>query len=211
MSIFFSLFSTGISSLFYGLILTAFIMSILYIALKLASKGIVKSLGFYITGPVLFIILWINSTIFCGAWQIKGMVDSMELWLNQQLYGLNGIVDLRESQEIGEELVNNFPILGSFFGLFDFSGNTYENLPSAMADTIRGELNSYMWSSTFWILGAMACAVIVALIFDKGENRKSVSGLSRRESGRYSYGGNDRRSRGRETRYSERRRAYSGR
>lgn len=212
MSIFFNLFSTGFSSLLYGLLITAFLMCVLFFILKMVSKGIVRSLAFYITGPFLFVILWINTTVFCGAWQIKNIVRSMELWLTQQLDGLNGTVDLKQSQEIGEELVDKFPVLGSFFGFFDFSGYSYAQLPSAMAGAINSELNSYMWSSFFWILGALFCASIIVMIFDKGKGRYSVEGNSRRgvrSSRRERYSeGRESMGRRRERVYSDKRRLY---
>ena len=46
MATFFSLLSTGISCIFYGIITTAVIMAILYFILKSLSRGIVKSIPF---------------------------------------------------------------------------------------------------------------------------------------------------------------------
>lgn len=46
MGIFFSILSEGITCLFYGIVITAFIMATLYFILSTLSKGTVRSIPF---------------------------------------------------------------------------------------------------------------------------------------------------------------------
>ena len=59
--IFFSLITTALSSVFYGIIATLVIMAVLYIALMLVCKTVVQTPAFYVVGAVmavLFLLLW---------------------------------------------------------------------------------------------------------------------------------------------------------
>lgn len=206
MSIFFSLFSSALGAVFFGLLITAFLMVLLYFLMQCASKGTVKSLAFYITGPILFLILWFNSSIFCAAWQLKNAVDGIKIWISQHLFGYDGIVDIEISQAVWEAIEKHYPLAKSFFGLADFTGCSYDQLPALIADTMNSELNSLMWRSVFWILGTIACAVIVIMIFDKGRGSDYYGDSRRgRSTSRYDSGY--------ESRYSRNRRdsQYSGR
>ena len=57
--IFFQLFTTAFMSIFYGVVITAAVMAILYFLLRQFNSGIVESVPFYITGAVLFLLLTI--------------------------------------------------------------------------------------------------------------------------------------------------------
>ena len=76
---FFSLLTTAFSCIFYGVITTAVIMSILYFVLKSLSKGIVQSFPFYITGLILAFLLICNLSVLIGAFQVKSTTEAMEL------------------------------------------------------------------------------------------------------------------------------------
>lgn len=168
MDIFISLLSGGISSLLYGLICTGFIMTTIYFLLKNLSKGSIHSIPFFIAGIVLFVALTVNLTTIIGAFMLKGQTTAMQIWLTQQLNGMEQVAGIQDSQYIGEELIENFPLLGCFFNLFDLSGHSYSELPQAFYDLLNDELNGIIWSKTFWSLGFIIAAVLVALYFEKG-------------------------------------------
>ena len=89
-NIFFSLFSTAFSSVFYGIVVTVTVMALLYFALKSVSKGIVQTPIFFVTGIVLAVLLAIQSTLLIGALEAKDATDAAELYLNQLLEGSQG-------------------------------------------------------------------------------------------------------------------------
>lgn len=182
MNIFFSLFSGALSCVFYGLIITLFIVASLYFLLSTASKGIVRSIAFWISMGVLSLLLLVNMSVMVGAFKVKSTTGAMELWLNQRLHEVSGIADIESSQEIGEMLDENFPMLNHYLNLFDFSGTSFRELPTVMADCIRSEMNSQIWSNVLWSLGFIIAAVLISLYFDKGEQYSTTGG--RRGSGR---------------------------
>lgn len=170
MSIFFTLFSGALSSVFYGLVITAFVMATLYFLLSVASKGAVKSIPFYISFILLFFFLWANMSVMVGAFQVKSETETMKIWLQQQLTEFSGLVDGEDSQIIGDALDEHFPILGHYLNLFDFSGHDFEEIPVVMTDAINKTMTGQIWKNILWSLGFILAASLISLYFDKGEN-----------------------------------------
>ncbi|MBE6281985.1 MAG: hypothetical protein E7095_08025 [Bacteroides sp.] len=168
MATFFSLLETGVSCVFYGIIVTAVIMSILYFILKSLSKGIVKSIPFYITGVILAILLVCKFSVVIGAFWVKDSTSSMELSLKQLTENAYGVVNVNESQAIFDMLIDDYPMLGNYLQLADFSGNHVADLALAMPKVVREEMNSVIWTNLLWILIYIVVACVVVMIFDKG-------------------------------------------
>lgn len=179
MGVFFSLFSGAFGCVFYGLIIALFIIVSLYFVLSLLSKGIVRTIPFWISMGVLFVLLFINMSVMVGAFKVKSATGAMEIWLNQQLHTVSGIADIDTSQKVGEMLDDQFPILSHYIDLFDFSGHTFQELPTVMADTIRSEMNSQILKNVLWSLGFIIAATLVSMYFDKGENYNGRSPRTR--------------------------------
>ena len=176
MGIFFSLFSEAFNCVGYGLLIAAFIVATLYFLLSMASKGIVRSIPFWISLVILFFAAWINMSVMVGAIKVNSATTAMEMWLNQHLYNLEGIADIKSSQEIGDLLNNEFPILGSYVNLFDFTGHSLRDLPMAIAEAIRDEMGDQIWSNILWTIAFIAAAVIISLYFDRGDVQYAGSG-----------------------------------
>ena len=171
MGIFFSLFSGALSCIFYGFVITAFVIATLYFLLSMASNGIVRSPAFFISFFILAILLWVNMSVMVGAFQVKSATNAMELRLNQIVEGYYGYVDIQESQEIGDMLDEEFPILNHYLNLFNWSGNSYEDLPELVASGINRQMNQQIWSNILWSLGFIVAAVLISLYFDRGETQ----------------------------------------
>ncbi|MGM9798800.1 MAG: hypothetical protein ACI3ZY_14720 [Parabacteroides sp.] len=163
---FFDLLRFSFSSLFYGVIATASIMAILFFILKTLSEGIVRSIPFYITGVILFILLTSNLTLLIGARQVQSTTESMELYLRQMTEGYQGIVSTNESQQVFDSLVEEFPLLGDYLQLADFGGNDISELPTLMSECIREEMSSFIWNRVWWIIGSIVVACVIAVCFE---------------------------------------------
>ena len=157
--------------MFYGFIITAFIMATLYFVLKSMSQGTVRSIPFWITGPVLTILLLINMSVMMGAFKVKGQTETMEIWLNQRLDDTDETVGVQESQWIGDQLTDEFPLLGCYLNLFDLSGHTTNELPQVFREVINEKMNDVIESRILWSVGFIITAMLIALYFDKGEGR----------------------------------------
>ena len=163
---FFDLLRFSFSSLFYGVIATASIMAILFFILKTLSEGIVRSIPFYITGVILFILLTSNLMLLIGARQVQSTTESMELYLRQMTEGYQGIVSTNESQQVFDSLVEEFPLLGDYLQLADFGGNDISELPTLMSECIREEMSSFIWNRVWWIIGSIVVACVIAVCFE---------------------------------------------
>lgn len=110
--IFFQLFTTAFMSIFYGVVITAAVMAILYFLLRQFNRGIVESVPFYITGAVLFLLLTIQFSLMMGAFDAKSYVDSIEIYVQQLVEGASGLVTAQESQEILDEITSQNHLIG---------------------------------------------------------------------------------------------------
>lgn len=173
MGIFLSILSESITCLFYGIIITAFIMATLYFILSTLSKGAVRSIPFFITGPILALLLMVNMTLLIGAFTVKNETESMRIWMTQRLDGIHGTADLKSSQQVGDMLNEQFPLSGCFLNLFDMSGHPIEELPQVFYEVINEEMNSMIWSRLLWSFGFIVAAMLVALYFDKGDGNRN--------------------------------------
>lgn len=194
--IFFELFTTAFMCIFYGVVITTAIMALLYFILKEIDKNTVRTVPFYCTGVVLFLLLVIQFSLMMGAFEAKSYVDGIEITISRMVEGVSGIVSAEESQKILEEATGGNQLFGLFFNTCNFSGNDYEDLPAVMAETFRSGLNSYIWRRIWWTLGIIVLGIlIISLPNTKGSNRNSKKGNSSRGSSDYrsrrsSYGSN---------------------
>lgn len=164
---FFSLISTAFSSIFYGIVVTAIVMAILYAVLRSLSKGIVQTPVFFITGVVLAVLLVIQFSLMIGAMQAKDAADSAELYLNQLLENSYGTISAQDSQRVLDAVTGEFPLISTYIGIVDLSGNDVHKLPSAMHETMIDFLNSYIWHRVWWILGIIVVAFVIVVCFEK--------------------------------------------
>lgn len=164
---FFSLIGTTISCIFYGIIVTAVVMALLYVVLKTISKGIVQTPIFYITGVVLAMLLTIQFSLMIGAIQAKDAADATEIYLNQLLEDCYGTVSAQDSQQIMDAITDQFPILGNFIDIANFSGHDVSELPEVMHSSIIDYLSAYIWHRVWWILGIIVVACVIAMCFKK--------------------------------------------
>lgn len=169
--IFFSLFSTAISSVFYGIIATAVVMTIIFALLKAISKGIVQTPAFFVTGIILAVLLIVQFSLLIGAVQAKDATDSAGIYLTQLLENQNGTVTAQNSQQIMDAVTDHFPVIGSYLNLADFSGYDVSELPDVMYSTMIEYLNSYIWHRVWWILGFIIVACFIVALF---ENNKTT-------------------------------------
>ncbi len=163
--IFFSLFATAISSIFYGIIATAAVLILLYALLKAMSKDIVQTPVFYFTGIILAFLLIVQFSLLIGAIQAKDTVDSAGIFLTQLLENKYGTVTAQDSQQIMDAVTDNFPIIGSYLNLANFSGHDASELPDVMHNTMIEYLNSYIWHRVWWSLGfiVISCLIVTFL------------------------------------------------
>ena len=163
--IFFSLISTAFSSIFYGFLATLAIMAALYFILRTINQGIVQTPVFYVTGVVLALLLFIQTSLMFGAMQAKDTADAAQEYVSGLIENYQGIVDAKESRQAIDALTDEFPIIGNFVDLTAFYGRSIADLPNSIHATVVNFLNSYIWHRIWWSLGVIVLAIIIAIIF----------------------------------------------
>lgn len=164
--IFFSLIGTAFSSILYGVIVTAVIMALLYVVLKAISRGIVQTPVFYVTGVVLAILLIVQTSMMIGAIQAKDAANSAQIYMEQLLEDSYGTVDARDSQKVMDAVTDEFPIIGNFVDIANFSGHEVSELPEVMYTAMVDHLSSFIWHRVWWILGIIVVAVLVVMLYE---------------------------------------------
>lgn len=144
-------------------------MAILYSVLKAISSGIVRSVPFYITGVIMVILLIIQCTILVGAIKAKGFAEPVQILLNQQFEGQQGVIGAKDSQVILDTVIEEFPIIGTYMDVADFSGHDISEMSQLMYETMTDYLNMYIWHRVFWIIGIIVIACVIAVCFEKKE------------------------------------------
>jgi len=172
--VFFSVISMAFSCVFYAVIITAALMALLYAVLKSISRNIVCSVPFYVTGVVLAVLLTIQFTLLMGAVRCKGSTDSVQVFLQQNVENNIGTVSARESQEILDDMVEEFPLIGVFVGYANFSGNDVKNLPEVMCDSMNSFFNKYILHRILWAMVFVVTACVIVMLYDRRTTTHTV-------------------------------------
>ena len=97
----------------------------------------------------------------------------------------SGIVNAKESQAVFDYLVDEYPLLGNYLQIADFSGNDISNLAMVIPEVVRKEMNHVIWSKFLWSLGYIVVACFIAILFEQGQRqRKGVTTRRSRVSNR---------------------------
>ena len=174
MATFFSLLGTGISCIFYGIIATAVIMIFLYVLLKCIGGGIVRTIPFYLTGFVLFILLSIQMSLMIGAMEVEDKVDAVEVRIEQIMENFYGTLSATDSQHLLDRLNEEFPLMSLYVDTANFSGNNALTIASSMKEALDDYLDTYIWHRVFWSVGMIFIACLIAICFDKGNGGRTT-------------------------------------
>ena len=165
---FLSLLTTATSCVFYGIVATMVIMTILYFVLRLWDDGIVRSIHFYITGFILFILLTIQLSLLIGAIEARNLTGWVEISVTQMMEGKTGIISATDSQAILDNLISRSPIIGIYVDTCNFAGNDTYTIATAIVDTLRSVLNKYIFHRVLWSVAFIVLACVIAALFAKG-------------------------------------------
>ena len=165
--IFFSLITTALSSVFYGIIATLVIMGVLYIALMLVCKTVVQTPAFYVVGAVMAVLLLIQTTLLIGAVEAQDAADDAFEFTSQVVDTSLGVVDNENIQQVLDSVNEQYPILQNFIDLSEFSTEGVTNLTDAMHQQVTDYLDSFIWHRVWWILGVIIVGCTVVIVLDK--------------------------------------------
>lgn len=168
---FLNLLVTSVDSLMFGFVITVVLMAITYGVLKMLSRDIVRSVPFYVTGVFLFLLLLYHTTVLVGATKMKGTLDGVSIYLSQITQHDNHTIDAAESQVLMDKIVAEYPALGSFVNIADFSGHSLQEVSQVYVDNFNSVLNGVIFKKILWIVVCLAIAVFIAMLSEKRKMR----------------------------------------
>lgn len=162
-----AVFSYAIDSMLLGVFITILGVALLYFLIR----------GFYprytftpvslIVGAILFVLLSGQSVLICGAFKIKGMADDIEQSINQNipmLFRLTGHeYTEKETQEICEQLRDEYPLFACYIGGMDFEGHTPESIAASVKEELHDFLNAYIWKRLAWCIGFILVGMFLVI------------------------------------------------
>lgn len=142
----------------------------------------------FIIGGILFPFLAFQSILLCGAITIKSYSENVKRAIDVWVQDVPEDIQFtqHDSQVILDNISEEWPLVGYFVDMADFSGHTSANIAEAMTDELCSYMNWFIfrriaWSILFVLLGA------AGVIWSMDYERKRSNG--RRSTGRGSYGG----------------------
>lgn len=169
MGIFGILFSS-IGSLIWGVLLTVVGIALMFLIIKSWRKDAYFTPVSYIVGIVLFFFLSFHAILMCGAITIKSGSDEIRAYINRMVEDIpEGIpFSTSNSQQILDNICEEYPIVGEYVGLADFKGHDSSDIADAMVEELNSFMNWYIlrrvgWSILFVVIGA----VVVIKTMDK--------------------------------------------
>lgn len=165
--IFFSLMTTALSSVFYGIIATCVMMAVLYMVLMMVSKTVVRTPAFYVVGVVMAVLLLIQTTLLIGAMKAKDAADEAFESASQVADTSTGVIDNENIHQFLDTMNEQYPIIQYFIDLSETSTDGVTNLADAMHQQVTDYLDSFVWHRVWWILGIIIVACILVIMLDK--------------------------------------------
>ena len=175
--IFFELASSAFTAVLYGIVLTVFIVGLLYVILRQLCHGAVQAIPFYVVGVVLFVMLLVQHTLMFGAFKAKGYVDNVAEYVYQIIDlkdGLKESASVSLDSSLAEKVKEEFPIVSLFVNMDKIERyaediDDLEETVPVIKSEFQSALNYYILRRILWSLGAIVvCVVLVCLIESRG-------------------------------------------
>lgn len=190
----FTIISHSIGNLFLGILLTVLGIFLLYFLIRSWYVHRTFTPLSFIMGVVLFPFLAFQSVLLCGAVTIKSYSEEVEEAINMWVQDVpeNVRFTQQDSQMILDKITVEWPLVGYFVDMADFSGHTSTSIAESMADELRSYMNWFIlrrvgWSLLFVIIGT------ASVIWSMDHERRR--GSRRSTGGRYAGGRTTRRRR----------------
>lgn len=175
-----ALIEFSLSSIFWGILIAAVCIAIFVFLIKGWWKNAMFTIPTYIVGVILFVLLSIQCILICGAIKIIDLSDFVQVEV-ERIIDLNYMPDctlsVGEADNVIQELIGKFPILGNYIGSGYFEGHTTESMPLAAKEALEDFMTSYITRRLLWCLGFTVIAAIIAIkTINKGCNSRSTRG-----------------------------------
>lgn len=163
----FDILRYAIDSMVWGVLFALAGVALLFFLIKGIYPRYTYSPLSIIVGVILFVLLSFQSVFICGAFKVKAMTDNIERSINSYIpddwkhYGHTFTED--ETQQIAENLIQEYPLFGCYVGGADFSGHDVDEIAESMVDEIHDFMNAYIWRRVFWSLGFVVVGTFIVV------------------------------------------------
>lgn len=156
LSLVFDILRYAIGSMFLGVVFTILGVGLLFFLVRgFYPKSTFTPISFFV-GTILFVLLAFQSVLICGAFKVKGMSAEIESRINQYIPAtwkvLGHEFDAAESQQICDNLGEDYPLFACYVGLADFSGHNVDNIAQAMREEVNRFFYRFIWRRVLWSL-----------------------------------------------------------
>lgn len=194
----FHLFSIASESFYYGILLAAVTVIILYFILQMISKSCVKTIHFYISFAVLLVLLAIQDIFLIGAFKALDLVDVVRIYIQQQIGAYSHAMNMQDTQDILDEVIREMPLIGIFANITDMEVDNAQDLAEIFAISLQTHLKTYIWKRIGWCTAFIITAVLITFLADKRKAQTYSTARNRRQDAAFNRSNvHSRRSRGR--------------
>ena len=183
--IFFELFTTAFMCIFYGVLITSVLMTVVYFVLRQVNRGTVSTIPFFLVGVVLFVSLSFQQTLMVGAIKAKGYLNAVAEYVEEIADVKDGIVE-RTSREVNSDYVQKikkqFPEFSLFVDVDKFgeSLNDMGTTVTKMKENTSSSLNYYILRRIMWSLGFLVAAIVIVCLLDSGSSSSERGNFAQR-------------------------------
>lgn len=156
----YTIVSYSLGNLFLGILLTVVGVGLMFFLIRSWFSNSSFTPFSYIMGFVLFLFLSFQAVLLCGAVTIKSYCDEVEVAINEWVRNLPDEVrfDKESSQQVLEQIQQEWPLVGYFVGGADFTGHTPVDIAHAMTEELHSFMNRFIlrrigWSLLFVVVG----------------------------------------------------------
>lgn len=189
MEILFNIMSYSVGNLFLGILLTVTGIALLFFLIQSWFSNSTFTPISYITGGILFFFLSFQAVLLCGAVTIKSYCGDMEIAINDWVKSTpnNRQFNKESSQQILNQITENWPLVGHFVGGADFSGHTPADIAQSITEKIHSFMNKFILRRIGWsLLFVISATFIVIKTMEQTRQRqrygsKRSTGQSRRK------------------------------
>ena len=163
-----TLVSYSFSSLLWGLLMALGGVLLVFLLVRVLSPDRRLAPIGYVALGVAFVLLFTQTSLLCGAWRVRSLVNDVEAQATSLLSEGTGILQDNLSQsdasKLISSLVDEYPVLSSYIDSAALVGYTVEQVPHMVGESVRDSIASFIYWRLFWsVLFLVAGALVLAL------------------------------------------------
>ena len=159
-----SVFTLGLSSILWGILVSALLMGVLLFVLVLLSPGSVRTTIFYITGVILFPLLTFQTTLLVGAYKASGYVQDARTYLVRVAESASDGVEAVCDTDFVESAGSQFPMLQPFLKDVTALTDNGQETVQGFTDELQSAIDSYILRRYLWAGGFVLVACLLVLL-----------------------------------------------